>query len=1018
MKKLKKIICTLVTLCLLCNTYIFVAAESGLLVSSALLEGDILTVTGTGEDVTLLVLNHGKTVSELKAADTLAEFKEIVNYADTFNVESPGSYTKTIKIKNFDSKSAYILYVKDKKTEYRKLINNAEDNVIKVYVSASATSGGNGTIEKPFSTIVEARNYVRTLDKLLPIEVILRGGEYRITSAVEINPQDSGTELAPVTYKAQEGERVVLNGSKKLDISKISNVTDGNIRGRVDAKTAKRLVEIDLSQQGIPYEIVNYLSNHGGGYSGKPIGVYLNGEHQNVAKWPNSGYATITDAKTSNGISTFSLKQLDSNRAEKWANAENMYMDGYFGAHWTGEWAKVGNVDAANKTITFAQSTSLGVSNGMKARAVNLLEEIDTPGEWYANPNTMKMYYYPPHKLTEKDTLEIATLTNNFININKGTKFINIEGLEFKQSANSPSVIDEGQFVSNGILVHESSDIEIKNCKFNNIGGSAVFLMADSKNVKIDSCIVNNTGLSGITIKNCGSKVNFTGNFIVSNSYISNASRDSSRNDKAGIHINNSVGVTVVNNVLSNMKNVAIRYSGNLHTIRNNEIYNCVTEASDAGAIYAGRSWAEYGTEVKNNYFHHIGHEGLNSDGASALFLDDLHSGDTFTGNIVDMNNISYSAGMVIAGGRDIAAKDNIFVNSYYSVEGRDRNLNLWPVTEFYTQLFNTFTRATDSSKNITSAANITDADWLPSFVEHFPTIMENFNDIKRSKNNYKQKNTITNNISYNSTHGIGIDTNMSSASTISGNHTPTDPQSAFVDAANGDYRLKKDYKNANNISAGVPDEDFLLSSIGVQSELLITDQEKSFDLMYPFNNDTVSSKNIELKWSPSDFANRYIYEIATDEKFTNIEKTGEVFENAATIDSLSNNTQYYWRVKAINKSKQLGYEVVSDSVFSFKTANSVVVDNIKYDSNQNKISYRLTNNKTETQTIRIFAALKTADGRLVDVELLDEPITSQQTINSEISTAFEKDGTIIEFYAWDMENGLIPLTVTHKFNK
>lgn len=1013
MKISKAVGSIVIALCLLLNTCAFVLAENEALVSVCSLNGNTLTISGFGEDIRLLVLNPGKTVSDLKSAGELEKYKEVVNYTNTFNVGKYAEYEKTVTINNFDSKAVYTVYVKDKTSEFSKEVGYIP---VQVYVSKNAQDAGDGSIETPFSSIEEARDFVRTLDKTSPIEIILRGGEYNISSEIIFTDEDSGREFAPITYKAAEGERVILNGSTKLDISKISRVTDGNILGRVDSKTAQRLVEIDLEEQGIPKKIVNYLSNHLKGWYAKPMGVYLNGESQNIARWPNTGYATIKGATTKDGISTFSMKELDSDRIKKWANAENMYIEGYLANFWAGEWAKVESIDIDAKTLKLAESTTYGVANNMRAAAVNLLEEIDVPGEWYANPETMKMYYYPPYTLTENDTLEIATLERNFISI-EGAKYINIEGVEFIENANSPSYFDESPWLGNGILVNSTSNIEIRNCKFKNIGMGGVFVQG-SRDVIIDSCSINNTGYSGVMIKQCGDIKTLTGSDItISNSYITAASRDSARGDKAGIHIGNyCIGVTVENNVLSNMKNSAIRYYGNSHTIRNNEIYNCVKETSDAGAIYAGRSWSQYGTVINNNYFHHIGH-GLDANGASALFLDDAHSGDTFTGNIVDMNNVELSSGIAIAGGRDIVVTDNIFVNALYSIRGRDRNI-IFPdeyneedsESIYNSEIFQTFKWA--AKDTITNPYYITEEDWLEPFRLCFPGIMVNFKDLTVNKL-YNEKNTITDNISYNST--VDIREKMTTASTIERNYTPTD-SNVFVDAKNGDYRLTNAYKASIDISDNVPDEDFSLNSIGIQSEFEITDSEKAFNLMYPLNEDIVSCENINLKWSSSDFADRYVYEIATDVDFTNIVKTGEVMENVAVIDNLQNNTKYYWRVTAVNKSKQFGYQTETESVFSFRTADSVTVDNIKYERANSEISYRIVNNKSENETVKVIVALKDAGGRLIEVKTQDVILTAKAKEEIKISTEFKNDGPVLELYVWDYEDGLKNITAKHRF--
>ena len=84
----------------------------------------------------------------------------------------------------------------------------------KFYVSAGAVSGGDGSIEKPFSALEEARDAIRVfrsegkISAEDAVTVLLRGGEYCQAHMFELDERDSGTETAPVTFKAYEDEKV------------------------------------------------------------------------------------------------------------------------------------------------------------------------------------------------------------------------------------------------------------------------------------------------------------------------------------------------------------------------------------------------------------------------------------------------------------------------------------------------------------------------------------------------------------------------------------------------------------------------------------------------------------------------------------------------------------------------------------------------------------------------------------------------------------------------------------------
>lgn len=200
----------------------------------------------------------------------------------------------------------------------------------------------------------------------------------------------------------------------------------------------------------------NFFRLRGFGYGGFSYAGY-----ETISEVVNAGGAA---AEGTTGGGTVKISGLDSESAARWASATNMYVEGYLGNDWHGEWAKVGNVDADNLTVTLDTYTHYGLAKDMRIAAVNLPEEIDVPGEWYVDADNMKMYYYPPHTLTSKDKLEISTLCGNFITIDNAS-YINFEGIEFAKNADSPDYTITNANGGNGIaLFSGASNIKITNC--------------------------------------------------------------------------------------------------------------------------------------------------------------------------------------------------------------------------------------------------------------------------------------------------------------------------------------------------------------------------------------------------------------------------------------------------------------------------------------------------------------------------------------------------------------------------
>jgi hypothetical protein len=86
------------------------------------------------------------------------------------------------------------------------------------YVSPTGSDTNPGTESSPFQTITKARDVVRTVNSSMTgdIYVYLRGGDYRITSAITFGTQDSGTNNHRIYYQAYPGETPVINGATRV----------------------------------------------------------------------------------------------------------------------------------------------------------------------------------------------------------------------------------------------------------------------------------------------------------------------------------------------------------------------------------------------------------------------------------------------------------------------------------------------------------------------------------------------------------------------------------------------------------------------------------------------------------------------------------------------------------------------------------------------------------------------------------------------------------------------------------
>jgi hypothetical protein len=104
----------------------------------------------------------------------------------------------------------------------------------------------------------------------------------------------------------------------------------------------------------------------------------------------------------------------------------------------------------------------------------------------------------------------------------------------------------------------------------------------------------------------------------------------------------------------------------------------------------------------------------------------------------------------------------------------------------------------------------------------------------------------------------------------------------------------------------------------------ILDDNMDPANLLLPADSAIDQPTDITFEWDAVDDAEEYEFELATDSGFTNIIDTQVVTVNTAEVLGLDENTEYFWRVLAVN----ICGDVLSD-VFSFTTEEILGVNDI-----------------------------------------------------------------------------------------
>jgi len=134
------------------------------------------------------------------------------------------------------------------RTQVRHITTFAAD----VYVAPDGNDANAGTKVSPLATLQGARDAVRAIKAkgmAGPIGVRVMPGEYTVTQTLELTAEDSGTEQAPIVYRAEEKGKAVFYGGKRL--SGFTPVNDPAIRERIPEAARDKVMQCYLRGAGI-----------------------------------------------------------------------------------------------------------------------------------------------------------------------------------------------------------------------------------------------------------------------------------------------------------------------------------------------------------------------------------------------------------------------------------------------------------------------------------------------------------------------------------------------------------------------------------------------------------------------------------------------------------------------------------------------------------------------------------------------------------------------------------------------
>jgi hypothetical protein len=564
---------------------------------------------------------------------------------------------------------------------------------VRFYVSPSGNDDNPGSDSQPFATLERARQAVRDLKRAgLPpggVAVVIRGGVYPVRQTFRLCEEDSGTADSPVIYQAAYGETPVFSGGLRL--TEFRPVREPAILERLPEVARPHVLQVDLNSLGIqrvsPLVLGGFAS--GRGFRTFPlIELYWDKKPLVLARWPNQGFVHVQKVSEQNPINTWAgpgtstgpIYFLD-DRLSRWAKEPEVLLYGYWYWGWADSYELVERIDPATGAIFLKPPHArYGYASGRPFYALNLLCELDSPGEWYLDRTSGMLYVWPPSDPAKAEA-ELALFAEPFV-VLENTRHIYFERITWELGAADAIYIRGAEqcvfagctvrcFAGDGVIFGEAQLVTEQATGPIPVSGSGLL-----------SCDIYTMGRGGVVLSGGDRRLLVPGKNFVENCHIYELSRIDHTYTPAVLV--SGVGHHVAYNLMHDIGSSAIRLGGNDHLVEFNEVFRAVLESDDQGAVDMFGDPTFRGNVFRYNYWHHIG-GWQDPRQADALYRAGIRFDDAISGNLV-YGNVFYRAsvgrqgfgGVQIHGGKDNIVDNNLFLDCWAAISFSPWGLERW----------------------------------------------------------------------------------------------------------------------------------------------------------------------------------------------------------------------------------------------------------------------------------------------------------------------------------------------------
>ena len=623
-----------------------------------------------------------------------------------------------------------VLRLKDVETladgaPYRDLRQRRLDRIAhpkpRFFVAPKGDDANPGTEQRPFRTLERARDAVRAMKDKGPlpkggVAVMLKGGVYRReTDSFALVAEDSGTRDAPVIYQAVAGEKPILRGGRA--IRGFAPLTDPVGKQRIPAAAQPHVLQADLKAAGV----TDFGSLR---HRGKAIGMkhdpdvpahlelFFGGKPMSLARWPNDTpkmserYTTVDlgHQETTRDHGRVIAKESDffsysDPRKDAWAKEPDAWLYGCWQYMFYGCYVRVARIESAKREIhidwnrkTPYELKRREFAQGAPYQGINLLCELDSPGEWYLDRQSGMLFFWPPSAPPKAEpppsrppsappeagpppSRPPSDVTKSEVVVSVIEKpMITLDGVSHVVFRDLR--IEAGR--QHGVTIKEGDGVLLAGCTIRNMGVTAV-LIDGGANHEVVGCDLAHLGDAGVKLEGGDVETLTPSGHLVENCHIHHYARWNRVGYQPAVQMSG-VGNRVSHCLVHDAPHQAFLVDNNDNIVELSEIHDVCHEAGDAGAYYMyGRNvqqaLLERGQVVRYNYWHDLPHNEAFKHVANVtrrcIYIDSFNTNITVYGNI--FQRFDGRSGAVFFGACDNFVANNIFHRCFTSVRLTDR---------------------------------------------------------------------------------------------------------------------------------------------------------------------------------------------------------------------------------------------------------------------------------------------------------------------------------------------------------